>query len=227
MKQEAQKKVGSPTSIKKEMRRPLTQKSLERMKLPRLFWTTEVALIEEGPHKKAILRYLSKIDQALGKGFGMVLWGDNDSGKTSAASLCLKEARRRGYSAMFITAAQYIAAYMNKTVFDDAHSVEQRCKFVDLLVIDDLGKEVVRMEDATVGSVAIARVIDDLVRSRCTSVKPTIITANLDPKTVGERYGRSFVRLLGKYFSAVEMTGASQREKAKNKLTIFFEGEEV
>jgi DNA replication protein DnaC len=189
------------------------------MRLPRRFWEADFARISEGDHKLAIGKYVAKIVVALKKGFGMVLWGQNGTGKTAAAAVCLKEARRRGVSCLFITANQFITDTISRAPFNDAHTVHQRAKMVDLLVLDDLGKETYAhdMSKDTVESM-----FEDLLRHRSANMRSTIITMNLGPSKLEEKYGKSFTRVMQESNPFVEMVGPSQREAGKEELVKFF-----
>jgi DNA replication protein DnaC len=203
----------------KSKRRVLTRKNLERMRLPRRFYKVRFDSISRGEHCFCIESYLTQIGDALKKGFGMVIWGANAVGKTSVAALCLKESRRIGKSGLFITANQYIADSIGHVVFDDAHNVKERCLLVDLLVLDDLGKE---SANSAVGGVNTARMFEDLLRERSASMRSTIVTMNISPKKLEDRYGKSFAGLLSESTPFVEMVGPSQRKSAREDLKEFF-----
>jgi len=189
------------------------------MRLPRRFWEADFARITEGDHRAAIGKYVAKIEIALRKGFGMVLWGSNGTGKTAAAAVCLKEARRRGASCLFITANQFIADTIGRVAFNDAHTVHQRAKMVDLLVLDDLGKETCAFD---AGRDTVESMFEDLLRHRSANMKSTIITMNLAPDKLEERYGKSFTRVMQESNPFVKMVGPSQREAGKEELVKFF-----
>jgi len=221
MKQQAQKMEGSPSCKRGKVPRKLTRRSLERMWLPRRFWEANFERISEGGHKAVLESYLRGIERALSKGFGMILWGNNGVGKTAAAALCLKQARRWGATGLFLTANQYVGAVMSRRAFDDAQTVEQRARSVDLLVFDDVGKEAMHKDLLHDGVVAI---LEDLLRSRSSNMKSTILTMNIDMGRMEERYGKSFSRLMQESAVMVEMVGPSQRERGKEELAEFFKG---
>lgn len=204
----------------KKGRRMLTGSSLKRMRLPKRFWSAEFARITDGKHKDAIAHYFRGIAEAVSKGYGMILWGKNDTGKTGAAAVCLKEARRQGFTGLFITANQYISDVVGSAVFNDAQTVKQRCMSVGLLVLDDLGKE---QANAAISGVNVARMFEDLLRHRSANLKSTIITTNLNGiEGLEERYGKSFTGLVRECAPFVEMVGPSQRERGREDLVRFF-----
>jgi DNA replication protein DnaC len=197
----------------------LTDRIKERMCIPRRFWNVTFKRISDGDHKEAFREFLKNVDDVLREGLGMILWGDNDCGKTSMACLALMVARRHGFTGMFITANQYLNDVMSKAVFDDATTVAQRCKMVDLLVIDDLGKDAHNEERL---SVAIERMFEDLLRSRSNDVKSTIITTNLDSDDRDKRFGKSIINLIGESNAAIKVIGPSQREIEQERVARFF-----
>ena len=223
MRSTVQKKAEQVTSELRVVRRALTGKSLERMRVPRRFWTSEYSRISRGYAKKLIYRFVSKIDDAISRGYGMMLWGKNDTGKTSAAVVLAKEARRRGHSVMFVSAGEYLTQVIEGVVFNDATTMAQRCREVDLLILDDLGKEIERV--GSVGSIAANRMFEDLLRTRYGSLKSTVITANISPALITERYGESFIGVLRDSVTAVEVIGPSQREAGREAMESFMENE--
>ena len=217
-------RVVSPLSTNIEsgcvnVRRQLTKKSMERMHLPKRFWCSEYNRISEGAHRVAATRYIEQVDIAMERGYGMILWGDNSVGKTAIAAVLMKEVRRRGYIALFTTASQFISSVIQRVEYDDAHTVQQRCHSVDLLVIDDLGKE---------SSVSASKkdvmesMIENLIRFRSSNLKSTIITSNIDPSVIRGRYSDSMWKIMKESNAIIKVVGPSQREIEKQDLIQFF-----
>jgi len=182
-----------------------------------MFWKAKFEKIPEGDHKDVIERYLRRIIQAKKNGYGMVLWGKNSRGKSSAAVVMLKAARRLKYTCLFITAAQYRDQVMNDVMFDDGVSLKNWCSFVDFLIIDDLHKEPGN-ERSSGGS---ERMMEDLIRTRVSNMKATIITMNSDPKKMEDRYGWSMKSLISERFGFVEMVGPSMRTEGVQQVKQF------
>jgi len=201
-------------------RRRLTQGSLERMHLPSRFWNVMFDRItNEGECRKMIETYVRKIGKAMLKGYGMVLWGANGVGKTAAAAYILKEARRRGKTGLFITVSQYIRDSMEKSRFDESFTMDQRARSVNMLVLDDLGKE---FRNSTVPKHTIEGMLEDLLRERSSNLRSTIITSNLSPKQLTEAYGCSFYEVIRETSPLVQMLGLSHRDTGKDDLVQFF-----
>jgi len=148
----------------------------------------------------------------------MILWGDNDCGKTSAAAVVAKEARRRGFSVLFVRAAQYRDAVMNKEMYNESMTVKQRCENVDLLLLDDFAKESTSGKSEG-GS---ERMFEDLLRERTSHRRSTIITMNPDPAKLDVRYKQSMQKLVSEAFAVVKLIGPSQRAVEQQELIKFF-----
>lgn len=200
-----------------DRRRKLTQSDMERMQVPKMFWQAQFDKIPEGDHKALIERYLRRIIQAKKNGYGLVLWGKNSRGKSSAGVVILKAARRLKYTCLFITAAQYRDRVMNDEMFDDNVSLRKWCSFVDFLVLDDMHKEPGN-QNSSGGS---ERMMEDLIRTRVSNMKATIITMNSDPIEMEERYGWSLKSLISERFGFVRMDGPSMRTEGVQQVKQF------
>jgi len=150
----------------------LTQAHVERMNLPRRFWNVRLDQISEGI-RDHVAAYLKDLDGNLDRGEGLLFWGNNGVGKTSVAALIGMEARRRGASVFFTTAESLRQAVLNRTMFDEDQSIDDRARAVDVLILDDLGKEHPGETGFT------ERLFENLIRERSASKRTTIITTNL------------------------------------------------
>jgi DNA replication protein DnaC len=161
----------------------LTQAHVERMRIPQRYWGVRLAQVP-GEVQGYVEGYLRSLDEHLDRGDGLLLWGNNGVGKTSAAVLFAKEARRRGASVFFITAEGLRQAVLERQVFDEDQTVIERARSVDFLVLDDLGKEHPGETGFT------ERLFENLVRERCAARRVTIVTTNL-PLKQGDGGSRS------------------------------------
>lgn len=158
----------------------LTQAHIERMKIPRRFWAVTFDQITEAIRPK-IDTYLRQLDDKLDRGEGLLLWGSNGVGKTSAAVLVALEVRRRGASVLFITAEGLRQAVLERELFDDDQTVIERARAVDFLVLDDLGKEHPGETGFT------ERLFENLFRERSAAQRTTFVTTNLPMRPEGEQ----------------------------------------
>ena len=134
----------------------------------------------------------------------------------------LKEARRHGYYGMFIRAYDYQQAYFNGERYSENATLVQRAREVDVLILDDLGKELSHDNSTSVSE----RVIEALIRERMEEQKVTIITTNISSKEdMEERYETSFVRAMRGAFAIVDIDGPSHRDDEKEEINKFMNGE--
>jgi len=182
----------------------LTVDHLKRMNVPKRFWNVsfDKILPEESDHRKVIKKYLITIDERFNRGCGLLLTGNNGTGKTSCAVVVGKEARRKGYLVLFIRSTALRDGIINNKVFDDGNTFLERARNVDLLIIDDLGKEYSKEYGSYNSSI-----YEDLLRVRVDEVKPTIITSNLDVEQMNKEYKISMMKLLKSYFLPLLVKG--------------------
>lgn len=155
------------------LRIKLTRAHMELMRVPRRFWQSDFNAIPECEGRDTLRSYLRNIDEMLDRGEGLLLWGPNGHGKTSAAVIVMMEARRRGASALFVQAETLRASVLDGTMFSDEKTLMERAREVDFLVLDDLGKE-------HTGETGFAeRLFENLIRERSAQKRVTLITTNL------------------------------------------------
>jgi len=177
--------------------RNLETSDLERIKLPRRFWDSNFNSIVGNPQskdniKKKIAGYLSQIKKMRELGGGLVLWGPNGSGKTSIGAVIIKQARRNGFTALFLSCANIKSIVVNKEMYDseDGTTLWARAKKVDFLLLDDLGKG--SLDSQGFGE----RLIDELIRERYSQNRCTIITTNVNKQNLSEFIKPSTLHIL-------------------------------
>lgn len=211
-------------------RRALEKEDLIRMQVPRRFWKVhkdEVSdfsdKIESQSPRDIVDAYLEQIEGMRDDGCGLLLWGKNGTGKTAIAVIIAKEYRRRFSTVLFLPAAHIKDYVIQKIQFDEDESYWQRALSVDVLVIDDLGKGTVDGEDFT------TRLLDDLVRSRCSNRQITIITTNMNVKKISSEADTrdndlktylkaSTVNVLKEHVIAVHVRGEDRRDESYLKM---------
>lgn len=214
--------VDRPHSEAHKVRRTLSHRCLERMRIPRRFRKARFSRVSEGECKKTIQRYISKMSEVIRRGYGLLIWGKNDTGKTSVASIVAMEARRMGHTVLFLRVNEYLTGTVNGAVFNDAMTLAERSRSVDLLVLDDLGKEQVNLNGT--GAISGLAIIEDLLRDRYGAEKSTIITTNMPPDVLEKHYGPSFIGVLKDSTTVVKLAGPSQRDIEKEEMVSFMKG---
>jgi len=192
---------------------------LERTRIPRRFWETKYDNVPQSV-RGYLGNYLRAVDEMLDGGEGLLLWGPNGVGKTSVAALIGFEVARRGGTAYFVTSESIRISSIERTAFDADTNVIERAQEVELLIIDDLGKEH-RSESAYA-----ERLMENLLRVRLAQKRATIITTNLPLMGNREKriaglntvYSVSMLEVLRECVLPLEVTGENQRHSAAAQL---------
>ena len=192
----------------------LTQAHLERMNIGQRYWGSSLASIgADSPHGAVIKRYLEQMDVMYARGVGLFLWGDNSRGKTYSACATLKAVRQKGYSVYCVMADQLRSIYIDRDMFDPEMTVVQRVERVDVLLIEDLGKEY-----SGKGSGWAELCFENLLRKRTRELKPTFITTNLSPQGFLDRYERSAQAICLENTIACQVKGPDHRARIQAEL---------
>lgn len=196
------------------LKRQIGAADLERINLPRDLWATKVQNVAEGV-RDIIHRYLIHIDKLVERGAGMYLFGPSGVGKSGIGALCCKEARSRGFTAYFISVWELRECFKTNMMFEDTTSVLERCKEVDLLVLDGLCPE--DAKDRIFG----ARAIEELVAYRGGRRHVTIITSRMMPDEL-ETFGALVDVMQGSIvFVHVEGQNLRRLKNAELKKAVF------
>jgi len=191
-----------------------------RMQVPENLWSVRLSEVrgEIRGHEKDLRQLLSyycaNIQKMIGQGYGFLLYGANGNGKTSAALVAAMEARRWGYTALFMAAAKLKEHVIQKTLFDDEQTVWERAHEVDVLVIDDVGKG--SLDSKGFGE----RILDELIRARAARGKVTILTTNMTPDRLKktETLKKSTFETLKECVLPVCVTGTDFRTEKREEL---------
>jgi DNA replication protein DnaC len=156
-------------------RRALSPPDFERMNLPREFWRAKVHGVQEGL-RPTVERYLLRIREMREKGIGLLVHGGPGVGKTSIAALVVKEARSRGYTALFIGVWELRESMRSRVMFEEGTSIQDRCREVDVLVLDALSEA--DAKETWVNE----KFLEELVNYRRSYHRVTIVTTRLSAK---------------------------------------------
>ena len=153
----------------------------------RLDWSD--VKIEDTDILNPIIDYLTNYDAYLREGVGLFLHGTAGTGKTLLANLIAKEFVKLGKSVRVFNFSNLLDSYTagwkdNNLKLRHEHMI----KNADLLVIDDIGKEL----SDKLG----AAQLDAALRTRYSNSRPTIITSNLSKGKIEANYKSEFITSL-------------------------------
>lgn len=157
----------------------------------RLVWEDAQALTEKSLDQA--LSYTGPLwESYAANGCGLILWSESTgTGKTMLATLLLKMLLSQGADGYFCQFNELLDSYT--AGWRDTEQRDwftRRVQNAGVLVIDDIGKEN-QNRGNTVDSL-----LDQVVRHRVANAKPTIITTNLRPDEMSERYYQGLLSLL-------------------------------
>ena len=120
--------------------------------------------------------------------------GGTGLGKTHLSTSVAKTVIERGFDVFYVTAIGMLGDFENKRFGNgDAQISTDRYYTADLLIIDDLGTEVVNQFTISC--------IYDVINSRINNRKCTIINTNLNKKEIENKYSERITsRLFGEYY---------------------------
>lgn len=155
--------------------------------------------------------YIDNIDNSFKYNKGLFLYGSNGTGKTSIASIVIKEAYKHRYTAKRMTWVDYMTLYTrawgcnNFELKMHTEDVIKDIKDREFLVLEEIGKE----QDNKLAMT----LLEDLLRHREDKGFPTIICTNLSPKSVVERYGASIESLIKGNMTPIKLVGKDNRKE--------------
>lgn len=154
----------------------------------------------------SLAAFCKNIGANLAAGKGLFLYGPNGTGKTSAAVCVIKAAMRAGYVAQMYPWPTLLADHTAGWRDPDARSAFlEATHHVDLLVIDDLGKELGAGKELSVS------VLDSILRYRSSAMRSTILTTNAVVAQIREVYGSSVASLLNGSVEQLLIEGEDRR----------------
>ena len=184
-------------------------KELHDSHLPRLYWNKKVCDFEGD--KKAVdivHEYMTNLESNLSKGLGLYLQGTHGIGKTLLASYILKQGLKIGKQSKFYYYTDMLNVFSDSWKDDEAkQEIETDIMQSDLLVIDDLGKEIIGKSNFSITS------LDSVLRKRVGNLKSIILTSNLDKLDVKDVYGKAIIDLFNESLKEVHVIGDSYRGK--------------
>lgn len=195
----------------------LTREHYLRMQVPVRFWGVETNQIPDSA-RPVVERYIDRLDTMLHSGTGLLLWGGNGRGKTSAAVCVAKAIRQTGAPVLFVTAEQLRQGKIDGEMFDADYTIWERATEVDCLVLDELGKEYRGKSDHS------ERLIDRLFRIRSGERLVTLVTTNIVLQDLKKHYNPSMLMLFQENLHPVRVDGPDMRAGKRDEIKKLLEG---
>lgn len=154
-----------------------------------------------------VMNYALQAARNIAQGRNLVLWSKSPgTGKSLLLYLLSKFLMANGFqvhSSQFNEVIDlFTSSWRDK---DEREQWTRRVRNVDVLAIDDWGKEHKgRIE-------MVESMVDQIVRSRVSDAAPTIFTTNLTPQEIQEGYGVYAMSLLTEAADFIEVTGTDFR----------------
>lgn len=194
--------------------RRLTVGDVRRANIPERYWNVRFSEIPEGlEYREKVGKYLSDLPDMLDKGIGLYLWSlQNSTGKTSIATLVIKQALRHRKTAFFEESGRLKNLLIKGDNFEEGVTIENRVLNVDVLVIDDIGKEYRTQSGFAENQ------LETIVRARVQNMKTTIMTGNVHPKDLKNIYSEDFSALLRESMVQLNIVGHDFRAEREREL---------
>ncbi len=194
------------SSEKENISKSVSVKSLIRSNIGKLYYGVTLDKIpKQFGYFVEIERITKDIVRFIDEGEGLLLFGSYGSGKTSIAVIVAKNALYHNKTVYFIDSDEVMSSVMTNKQFEDGVSVYDRIKLVDLLIIDDLGREF--------GKDATKAVMENILRVRTNALRSTIITTNLAPQELKKQYGEGFYEVMMEKILPIKIQGVNFRER--------------
>lgn len=139
-------------------------------------------------------------------GAGLLLYGDYGVGKTHLVTAVANYlVYTYGVSAYFTTAPDLISQIQKsiRSYLQDGDDIKRTAKEVDVLILDDLGREK--------GTEWNQQVLFELVDHRYRAKKPMLITSNLTPQQLSYQAGEATLSRLINMSECIQVTGRDYR----------------
>ena len=134
-----------------------------------------------------------------------LLFGGTGLGKTHLSTSVARMVIDKGFDVLYSTAVGMLSDFESKRFGDASSSSTDRYYTADLLIIDDLGTEVINQFTISC--------LYDVINSRINNRKCTFINTNLSAKEINMKYSERITsRLLGEY-NPIRFIGTDIRQQ--------------
>ena len=166
---------------------------------------------------EGIRRYADEVRENVEAGVGFLLFSNaNGVGKTTLAMLAAKAAVMAGINTFCTTYSDMLSS-MRAGWRDPnfAKWYKQRIDSAQVLLIDDVGKEVYKESGFSLEF--STQTLDSLIRTRVQQNRPTLITSNYGAEAMEGAYGHALMSLLMEQGECYELVGEDYRPKVIKK----------
>lgn len=142
----------------------------------------------------------------------LLFHGDTGLGKTFLSACIARVVSRKGFSVVYETAVSALAAFESQKFRgggDDADARVERILSCDLLILDDLGTEMITEFSKSA--------LYTIVNSRLIAGKKTIVSTNLDPDSLERVYTPQLASRLQGEYQDLHFVGRDIRLQRKNR----------
>ena len=149
----------------------------------------------ERENMKSSVASLQRFAETFGKDTyrNYLLFGGTGLGKTHLSTSVARVVIERGFDVLYVTAVGMLSDFENKRFGDASSNSTDRYYTADLLIIDDLGTEVINQFTLSC--------LYDVINSRINNRKCTFINTNLNSKEINTKYSERITsRLFGEYY---------------------------
>lgn len=187
----------------------------------RLGWDDAVAIAPATI--EVALDYINRREQFLQAGIGFVLHGAKGAGKTMLASLMLKTMMWHGFDGYFSTFASALETFRSGwNDPEDKAWYASKVRGSKMLVLDDVGREHFQQRivggQRTKNAQSVAEsTLDELLRHRVSSAKPSLLTTNFDLAEIGQYYGDNIFSLITERSIVCAFESADWRVSARDR----------
>lgn len=129
----------------------------------------------------------------LDNGWNFMIEGPTGTGKTTLSAIIGRIALQRGKTALFLELEELRRMWTGEELPKDLIEAKKRIYSVDVLILDDLGKEF-----ASERSDYMIKNLDSLIRQRTSEKRMTVYTTNIKEEALLVRYDERIVSLLKK-----------------------------
>ncbi len=163
--------------------------------------------------EEKVLTYCQEFAMAFGRRDGnLLLFGSPGLGKTHLSAAIAREVSGKGYSVVYDTAAHVFERFeAQKFGREDEDAAADVSRFLncDLLILDDLGTELT--------TAFVQSAFYQLVNTRLMEKKSTIISTNLRPSELAQRYSAQIASRIEGEYQLLPFLGEDIRKLKKGK----------